>query len=73
MRSPVFIVGFASCLMAPEYTAITQCLIMLTVSPGGSLGMFDGSSLTKMNLSFANFLYNKVSPTYFSFTNWPLM
>lgn len=73
MRIPVFIVGFASCLMALEYTAITQCLIMLTVSQGGSLEMFDGSCLTKMNLSFANFLYNKVSLAYFSFTEWPLM
>lgn len=73
MRIPVFIVGFASCLMALEYTAITQCLIMLTVSQGGSLEMFDGRCLTKMNLSFANFLYNKVSLAYFSFTEWPLM
>lgn len=59
MKIPVFMVGFASHLIALEYCKdsvnISYCLIMLIASPDESLEIFGGDSLTKMKLSFANF------------------
>lgn len=57
MKIPVFM-GFASRLIALEYCKhsvnISYCFIMLTASPDESLEIFDGDSLTKLKLSFAN-------------------
>lgn len=46
--------GFSTLHMHSEN--ISYCFIKLIVSPDGSLGMFHGDSLTKMNLSFAKTL-----------------